>query len=245
MGESHLIRRQAGAEEKVVAQSFGGDDTPIDWLVRAVAGSARTVLDLACGTGTLTNHLARPGRLVVGVDLSPEHLAAAQPVDGVQFVRGDATRLPIADGTVDAVVSSLGLGVVTNRRAFLREVVRVLRPGGVFAGLTPASRPFSVEDLRVASQLAAHLRVPPTLPGQLEFNARSTLAQVGLTAVEDARARYHFVVKDRADAELLISGLRVPSDSFRGGDAVEFLVRRARNRPVRVPLPMRRIVAIK
>ncbi len=237
--------RRPGSAERVLERAYGGKHTPYEWLERAVADSAATVLDLACGTGSLTRRLEREGRTVVGVDLSLLNIEEAKEAGTRCAVQADAAQLPFADDSFDVVVTSLGLGMVTDRMRFLREVTRVLRPGGVFAGLTPSVRPFSVEDLKIASQLGGYLRATPTLPGLPEFRAKKTLAKVGLTKTEDSRARYHFTVASRHDAETLVAGLRTPPDRARGVAAVEFLTLRAEVEPVAVPLPMRRIVAIK
>ena len=77
-----------------------------------------TVLDLACGPGTLTRHLADavgPDGLVIGADLSPAMLtraARAITSSNTVFVRADAMALPLRDACVDAVCCSLLLQLV-------------------------------------------------------------------------------------------------------------------------------------
>ncbi len=231
------------AVDQVLQRTFGGDHTPYEWLARAVSSSARRVLDLSCGASGLGARLASPGRLVVSVDETESCLRAED--DGRPLVQADPLNLPFADGSFDAVVTSLGLGLADDRMVFLAEVARVLRPGGVFAGLTPSLRPMSIEDVRIASQLGAYLRVSPHLPGTVEFRAKTMLGAVGLTKMEDSRGRHHFEVCNRADAELLVGGLRQAGDRARAASAIDFLASRAEKDPVRIPLPMRRIVAIK
>ena len=106
-------------------------------------------------------------------------------------------------------------------------------------------RPANVDDLRLISRLAGQLRVAPHLPGVTEFKARTALGAVGLTKAEDKRAKYYYEVADEDDAVRLFEGLRTPGDADRVGAAVEFLRARFADGPVRVPLPMRRIIAIK
>ena len=231
------------AVDKVLQRTFGGDHTPYEWLARAVSGSAATVLDLSCGASGLGSLLAAPGRTVISVDDNQGCLRAAD--DGRPLVQADPRHLPFADGSFDAVVTSLGLGLAHDRMEFLSEVARVLRSGGVFAGLTPSLRPLSMEDLRIVRQLGGYLRVSPHLPGTVEFRAKTMLGEVGLTKMEDARGRHYFEVRNRADAEVLIGGLRPAGDRARAASAINFLASRAENAPVRIPLPMRRIVAIK
>ena len=62
---------------------------------------------------------------------------------------------------------------------------------------------------------------------------------------EDARAKYYYEVANEEDAVRLLAGLRASSDPERAGSAVEFLRSRFSVGPVRVALPMRRIIAIK
>lgn len=237
--------RRPGDSELVLERALGGELNPFDWLARAVSASATRVLDLACATGTLTRRLGAEGREVVGVDLSGANVAEAVRQGGGSFVQADMRYLPFADGSFDAVVSSLGLGIVADRPRLLAEVARVLRPGGVFAALTPSLRPLGRSDLRLLGRLAAHLHVAPQLPGFSEFRAKQSLAEVGMMKVEDKRARYHFTIADEYDAEVYLSGLREATDKARAA-AAEFLADRAARRgPLSIPLPMRRIVALK
>ncbi|MCX6910930.1 MAG: bifunctional demethylmenaquinone methyltransferase/2-methoxy-6-polyprenyl-1,4-benzoquinol methylase UbiE [Verrucomicrobia bacterium] len=103
--------------------------------LRGAPANAR-VLDLCCGTGDMTFEARRHGAaLAVGVDFAQTMLDVAQrrrsEADaGVTFVRGDALRLPFADGSFDAVTIGYGLRNVADIEACLREMIRVLRPGG-------------------------------------------------------------------------------------------------------------------
>ncbi|HLL64749.1 MAG TPA: demethylmenaquinone methyltransferase [Micromonosporaceae bacterium] len=89
------------------------------------------VLDLAAGTGSSTEELARSGALAVGVDLSLGMLAAGhRRRPAVLLLAGDALALPFADDTFDAVTISYGLRNIVDPDAALREMARVTRPGG-------------------------------------------------------------------------------------------------------------------
>lgn len=234
-----------GAVDQVLERAMGGEHTPYDWLARAVARSARGVLDLACGTGGLSRRLQSENRTIVGVDASMANLHRARQGGEGTWVLGHVDHVPFADDSFDAVVTSLGLGVSSNRGQLLSEVARVLRPGGVFAALMPSLRPVTAGDVATISRLAGFLRVTPTLPGSAEFQARKSLSLAGLTKVEDTRARFFFQVTSPEDARTLIAGLRPAPDRDRSRSATDYLTARAANAPLSVPLPMRRIVAIK
>ena len=99
------------------------------------------VLDVACGTGDLSLALAGAGASrVVGLDFCRPMLEiarrkAAGESRAVPFVEGDALRLPFADETFDAVTIAFGLRNLAGVREGLRELRRVLRPGGRLAVL--------------------------------------------------------------------------------------------------------------
>jgi ubiquinone/menaquinone biosynthesis methyltransferase len=97
--------------------------------------SGRRVLDLACGTGDIALLAARSGAEVTGLDVTPRMVvlasgkAAAAGMD-VRFVVGDMTALPFPDSCADVVTTGYGLRNVPDLDAALREIHRVLRPGG-------------------------------------------------------------------------------------------------------------------
>lgn len=96
-----------------------------------------TVLDLGCGTGRTTRHLAKAVDRVVGVDISAAMVAKAKAVgDGTPYFIGDACALGFSDRRFDAVVFSYnGLDYIypyEYRIKALHEIKRVLKPGGLF-----------------------------------------------------------------------------------------------------------------
>jgi SAM-dependent methyltransferase len=111
------------------------------WADR-VADAARIqpdqrVLDVACGTGVLARVAADrvgPAGAVVGVDLNDGMLAVARrKAPSITWRQGRAEALPLESNGFDAVVSQFGLMYFDDRRAALREMLRVLRPGGRLA----------------------------------------------------------------------------------------------------------------
>jgi SAM-dependent methyltransferase len=103
----------------------------------AAVGPSQRVLDVACGTGALARTVAaRVGAsgVVLGLDANPEMLAVARRLHpSIQWLDGRAEALPLPDASVDAVVSQFGMMFFDDRVAALREMARVLRPGGRLA----------------------------------------------------------------------------------------------------------------
>ncbi|GAB3989609.1 demethylmenaquinone methyltransferase [Nocardioides marmoraquaticus] len=89
------------------------------------------VLDLAAGTGTSSVPFAERGAVVVPCDFSVGMLRVGKRArPSLPFTAGDATRLPFADDSFDAATISFGLRNVVDPDAGLREILRVVRPGG-------------------------------------------------------------------------------------------------------------------
>jgi demethylmenaquinone methyltransferase/2-methoxy-6-polyprenyl-1,4-benzoquinol methylase len=119
--------------------SFGQDPRWRSFLVSRIdAGPRDTVLDVATGTGAVARELvAQKGCTVVGLDQSPEMLAEARRrlPSNVKLIEGRAEQLPFPDATFDALAFTYLLRYVSDPAATLREVARVVRPGGTIAGL--------------------------------------------------------------------------------------------------------------
>jgi SAM-dependent methyltransferase len=107
--------------------------------VRAPHLGPPTILDVGCGCGGLMRALADVGR-VVGIDSHPLALQWSRSHGLDRLVRGDAERLPFADGSFDAVVSVdlLSQGGVRDDVTTFGEMVRVSRPGGLVLLFLPA-----------------------------------------------------------------------------------------------------------
>lgn len=100
--------------------------------------SGTQALDVCCGTGDVAFALARAGAVTTGFDFSAPMLAVARQRAGgwrgaakaPQFLQGDALALPFPDASFDVVTISYGLRNLADLDRGLRELVRVLRPGG-------------------------------------------------------------------------------------------------------------------
>ena len=158
-------------------------------------GSA--VLDVACGTGVVTRLAARaagPAGTVTGVDLGPAMLAVARSQPGesgsapITYLEGSALELPLADCSFDCATCHHGFQFFPDRVAAIRELRRVLRPGGRVAvacwtGLdeTPAFR--AIRDslhVHVSEQAGLMMNSPFAVPAT-ELTA--LLETAGFTSV--------------------------------------------------------------
>jgi 2-polyprenyl-6-hydroxyphenyl methylase/3-demethylubiquinone-9 3-methyltransferase len=93
------------------------------------------VLDIGCGGGFLSNHLAEAGFTVTGLDVAAESLTIARRHDTTGracYVRGDAYRLPYADGEFQAACAMDVLEHVDEPNRTLAEAARILQPRGLF-----------------------------------------------------------------------------------------------------------------
>ena len=124
--------------------SLGQDPRWRRFLVsRVECGPEGSVLDVATGTAAVAIELARQkGCRVVGIDQSPEMLAGAQArveaaglSDRIRLVEGGADQLPFPDGAFDALTFTYLIRYVEDPGATLRELARVVRPGGIVAAL--------------------------------------------------------------------------------------------------------------
>jgi len=151
------------------ALSFGQDPRWRRFLVSCIeAEPTDTVLDVATGTGAVARELLRQkGCTVVGLDQSPEMLAEAArrlPKE-VRLVEASAEQLPFPDASFDALTFTYLLRYVSDPGATLRELARVVRPGGAVAGLEFAVphglwRPFWELYVRVGLPLAGRVISP-------------------------------------------------------------------------------------
>src|SRR5256714_6141666 len=104
--------------------------------------AGETVLDLGSGGGIdvlLSARRVGPGGKAYGLDMTDEMLALALEnqrkagVQNVEFLKGEIENIPLPDGSVDVIISNCVINLSTDKGRVLKEVFRVLKPGGRFA----------------------------------------------------------------------------------------------------------------
>jgi len=147
-----FIDRMASAYESklwypVVLDIFGGFRSPslaqlIGTVNRKVESVKGRVLDVACGPGTYGRRIASPSREVFGIDVSMGMLrqgavyAGKENISNLHFARARVEALPFEDGLFDAVLCCGSLHLFTDTVTALREMARVMKPGGILSVFT-------------------------------------------------------------------------------------------------------------
>ena len=155
----------------------------------ASMGEGETVLDLGSGAGfdcfLAAREVGETGR-VIGVDMTPEMVekarenAAENDTDTVEFRLGEIEHLPVADSTVDVVISNCVVNLSPNKPQVFREAFRVLRPGGRLA----------ISDVVMTADLPHDVRADPDSVASCVAGAstidrlETMLADAGFEAIE-------------------------------------------------------------
>lgn len=142
----------------------------------ASISKADKVLDAGCGTGILTREVRRRGARVTGLDLSESMLGVAREVcPNVAFHKGNVCDLPFETDTFDVAVSAFMLMFVPQPEDAIREIIRVVRPGGRIAfsvwqnlDQNPVYRHLAAATKEVAGDDSAQAMAWPFTMGELQ-----------------------------------------------------------------------------
>ena len=132
--------------EKISASGEANYREYVDFI-KEFAGQRKNILDLACGSGTTSNMLARDGYKVCGMDISSLFMekAVAKKGPNLKFICGDILKIPFKDETFDCVSICLAIEHLTDIPQALNEMIRVTKTHGRLIILSPNMlSPFNV-----------------------------------------------------------------------------------------------------
>ena len=160
------------------------------------------VLDAGAGFGRHAYEVARLGGRIVALDYADDEVRTTRATFGAMIeqgqidarnyvgaLRGDATRLPFADGTFDRVITSEVLEHIQNDVAAISELARVLRPGGTLACTVPSWWPEKInwklsDEYHAPKSVGGHVRIY----SQTELEAKLRSAGLSVTGSHHAHA---------------------------------------------------------
>ena len=191
------------------AHDFTGQYGRAAWVMADVPDEAR-VLDIAAGTGALALVAAQAGARVLATDFAPGMVAAmlshALPNLESRVMDGQALDLP--DGSFDAAFSMFGITLFPDWQAGLRELARVVRPGGIGCLGTWHEAGGAAGNLlsaRLCAALFPEVEAAITVPGMEAMRhpdrLRAALTGVGFVDVRMAVVTYDFIVDAAVLAE--------------------------------------------
>jgi SAM-dependent methyltransferase len=195
VGDDHARVTEPGPSDPLSARfEYFRHLFPYAEVARRTPSSAR-VLEVGCGAGYGAHHVAASVRDVTATDPSDQAIAYARAnYPGPSFQQAEGTRLPFAENSFDAVFSFQVIEHIVEAGRYLREVRRVLAPGGAFYCTTPNRRlrllplqpprnPYHVREYSDRGLRRAFLGV------FREFDLAGVMARPDLMALEIARVR--------------------------------------------------------
>ena len=226
--DGHYGRMAAEPLAEVRRETYDEDIGQSSWLTLAEAhdflraldlGSDRTVLEVACGSGGVSCHIAlETGARCVGIDINAHGVEAARKrardqalTDRVSFELVDAgERLPFPDAFFDAVFCNDSMNHIPGRPDVLREWYRVLRPGGRVLFTDPAvvTGQLTKEEMRARSSIGYFLFTPPGCNERFLQSAGFLVEEVRdvTEAVATVSNRWRRAREERRDALTRLEG---------------------------------------
>ncbi|MGH3436311.1 MAG: class I SAM-dependent methyltransferase [Sciscionella sp.] len=218
--------------------------SPYGWLLEPMAQADGLLLDLACGSAP-TWPLLPTSAQWLGIDSSAGELGYARAAGRGPLLQAGADALPLATDAVAGIIAAMCLPVVSPLDAVLDEIVRVTRPGGMICALVPARLGPDIRGayrwLRIMTALG--VRAQPWPNPQARDGLPGVLRRRGFRIRSNERRRFALPLSGEADAKLLVDSLYLPGMSERHRARAEGQLARQFRHDVRLPLPLRRVVA--
>lgn len=229
-----------GITEDVLGHARTADGDAYDWLADAVPAQS-TVLDLGCGTAPLWRRL--PGRIYLGMDLNAAELAAARHSGALHLIRATATAIPVRTDSIDTVVCSMALQILTPLPRVLAEVSRVLREDGRLVATVPVRGPLRVTDFPVLAGLLTTLGRGLTYPNdRMLHRFPVALRAANLTLIADESRLFTYRLRTDCDAERFLTSLYLPGLPQWRRRAARAYLRVLTHARISVPIPIRRVI---
>ena len=217
-----LYEEEADAAPRAAVEASLGCGVPT-----AVANlhDGETVLDLGSGAGAdvlISARRVAPGGRAIGLDMTDEMLelaranAAEAGVDNVEFVKGYIEEIPLPDDSVDVVISNCVINLSADKGKVLREVARVLRPGGRFAVSDVIADPDMDRATRSDMEQWTGCIAGALTRGQFEA-ALADAGLVDLEILETHRVHEYAALGDRPGAQTRLTGELGAEPSVRPG----------------------------
>ncbi|MGO9874350.1 MAG: class I SAM-dependent methyltransferase [Acidimicrobiia bacterium] len=201
--------QRPGITAAVLTRCRYHDKNPYEWLLDGIDDPTTRILDLACGNAPTRPRLATRW---VGIDRSQAELADARNHGARNVVLADALQLPVADRSFDTVVCAMALMLIAPLSDALREISRVLRPGGTLRTLIPTNRPLTWSDHTRFAKFALALHTTPQFPATtLNRHAQHEFTQAGFTITHDEQRRYRYPINTNEDADKFVDSLYLPN----------------------------------
>jgi len=201
-GHGREIERSFAAQ----AESFNASAVAnADELLEAIVESAHPQpterwLEAACGPGVISRRLARSAGSVDGIDVTPEMIATARReadaagIDNVTFEVADATNIPAPDSSYDGAVTRFSLHHIPVPARLLRELARVVRPGGIIAVLDHLAD--DEPEARSWAQEIERLRDPSHWASLSQARLHEIGRQAGLSLADEQRFSFELNFED-------------------------------------------------
>ena len=199
-----------GITERILRRCRADGLDPYQWCAQPLAAVPGAVLDLACGSGPLADHLAG----WIGVDTSAAELSGARDRGRGPLVLASAAGLSVRTAGLDGVVCSMGMQIIDPFGAALAELARVMRADGTAVLLVPAGGPVPWRDALVFVRLQIALRGRIHYPNDHLLRPaalRDRAARVSLAITADERRAFVLPLTTSADAEDLLASLYLPT----------------------------------
>ena len=228
-----------GITERILTRCRAEGVDPYQWCAQPLDGQGGPVLDVACGSAPMADHLTG----WMGSDTSSAELHAAQALHRGPVVLASAAGLPIPTGALAAAVCSMAMQIIEPVSEAFSELARILRPDGRAVLLVPATGPLpwrqAVTYLRLQIALRQRIRYPND-DAITRARLEATATRVGLRVLSDERCGFSLPLENDTQVDELLQSLYLPGiEPGRLHDARRALSHRIGDE---LTVPLRRVV---